>query len=302
MLLNFEVENYKSFQKNAVFTMEPAPKQHGLDYSILTEKIKRKKVNALCSSVIYGPNASGKTNIIGAMDTLRAIVLRGKIINAESQETPNKAAYNLELIPNNLCKEVHPVVFKIEFVENNMKFNYELSVMLGLFLDDSYSRSVKHECLKINDELVFCRDKEVELGDFKQIKEYVTSQITSDRSIVKELINQSLATDELFITNGFKLMISQSIAKIITDWFTEKFMVIYRADPMHISRFSDPKKKTMYVEKTISDAAKIFGINSNTLAYIPTGKDGEVRLCSIIRDLKKTDQKNTDQKEDESKN
>lgn len=302
MLLNFEVENYKSFQKNAVFTMEPAPKQHGLDYSILTEKIKRKKVNALCSSVIYGPNASGKTNIIGAMDTLRAIVLRGKIINAESQETPNKAASNLELIPNNLCKEVHPVVFKIEFVENNMKFNYELSVMLGLFLDDSYSRSVKHECLKINDELVFCRDKEVELGDFKQIKEYVTSQITSDRSTVKELINQSLATDELFITNGFKLMISQSIAKIITDWFTEKFMVIYRADPMHISRFSDPKKKTMYVEKTISDAAKIFGINSNTLAYIPTGKDGEVRLCSIIRDLKKTDQKNTDQKEDESKN
>ncbi len=302
MLLNFEVENYKSFQKNAVFTMEPAPKQHGLDYSILKEKIKSKNVNALCSSVIYGPNASGKTNIIGAMDTLRAIVLRGKIINAESQETPNKAASNLELIPNNLCKEVHPVVFKIEFVENNMKFNYELSVMLGLFLDDSYSRSVKHECLKINDELVFCRDKEVELGDFKQIKEYVTSQITSDRSIVKELINQSLASDELFITNGFKLMISQSIAKIITDWFTEKFMVIYRADPMHISRFSDPKKKTMYVEKTISDAAKIFGINSNTLAYIPTGKDGEVRLCSIIRDLKKTDQKNTDQKEDESKN
>ena len=36
MLLNFEVENYKSFLNNAAFSMIPAPKQHGLDYSILT--------------------------------------------------------------------------------------------------------------------------------------------------------------------------------------------------------------------------------------------------------------------------
>lgn len=87
MLLNFEVENYKSFLNNAAFSMIPAPKQHGLDYSILTEKIKRKNVKGLCSSVIYGPNASGKTNIIGAMDTLRAIVLRGKISNDENKGT-----------------------------------------------------------------------------------------------------------------------------------------------------------------------------------------------------------------------
>lgn len=290
MLLNFEVENYKSFQKKAVFSMEPAPKQHGLDYSILTEKINNKNVKSVCSSVIYGPNASGKTNIIGAMDTLRAIVLRGKICNAENQGTPNEAAYNLELIPNNLCNEVQPVVFKIEFVENNMKFKYELSLMVGLFLDNTYHRSVKNECLMINDTLVFCRDKEVEIGDFKQIKDYVTSQITSDRSTMQNLINQSLVADELFITNGFKLIVSPSIAKIITDWFAEKFMVIYRADNVHlIRRFSDPKKKTKFVEKTVNDAAKIFGINSNSLAYITNGEDGEARLCSIMLDKKDND-------------
>lgn len=144
MLLNFEVKNYKSFLENAEFSMVPAPKQHGLDYSILTDKVKSKKVKGLCSSVIYGPNASGKTNIIGAMDTFRAIVLRGNIRNAEDQNTPNKAAYNLELIPNNVSDEVQPVVFKIEFVENGMKFRYELSVLLGLFLDDTYIRSVEH--------------------------------------------------------------------------------------------------------------------------------------------------------------
>ena len=285
MLLNFEVENYKSFLENAGFSMVPAPKQHGLDYSILTEKVKGKTVKGLCSSVIYGPNASGKTNIIGAMDTFRAIVLRGNIRNAEDQNTPNKAAYNLELIPNNICEDIKPVVFKIEFVENGMKFKYELSVLLGLFLDDMYRRSVKHECLMINDELVFCRDNEVELGDFKQIKEHISSQMASNRKTIKMIVNQSLAADELFLTNGFKLMVSQTIAKWIVDWFAEKFMVIYRADAVQlIRRFSDPQKKTIFVEKTVTEAAKLFGINSNTIAYVANGDDGEAKLCSIFAD------------------
>jgi len=43
---------------------------------MLIKKIKRKDIKGLCTSVKYGPNASGKTNIIGAMDTFRAIVIR----------------------------------------------------------------------------------------------------------------------------------------------------------------------------------------------------------------------------------
>lgn len=86
--------------------MIPAPKQHGLDYSILKEKVGKKNVKGLCSAVIYCPNASGKTNIIGAMDVLRSIVLRGNIRNAEEQNSPNKAAYNLDLIPNNLIDKI----------------------------------------------------------------------------------------------------------------------------------------------------------------------------------------------------
>ena len=145
MLLDFSVENYKSFLGNAQFSMIPAPKQHGLDYSILKEKVGRKNVKGLCSAVIYGPNASGKTNIIGAMDVLRSIVLRGIIRNAEEQNSPNKAAYNLDLIPNNLIDKIKPVTFRISFVEKGIKFDYELSVLLGLSLDDTTQRSINSE-------------------------------------------------------------------------------------------------------------------------------------------------------------
>ena len=69
--------------------MMPAPKQTGLDYSLLVEQIGNKSRKALCSAVIYGPNASGKTNIIGAMETLKSIILRGNIRNTDMTLSPN---------------------------------------------------------------------------------------------------------------------------------------------------------------------------------------------------------------------
>lgn len=64
MLLEFKTKNYKSFVDEACFSMITAPKQKGLDYSIMKEKVKGKEIKGLSSSVIYGPNAAGKTNII----------------------------------------------------------------------------------------------------------------------------------------------------------------------------------------------------------------------------------------------
>lgn len=283
MLLEFEVENYKSFQHRALFSMLPAPKQHGLDYSVFQEKVKRKNVKSLCSSVIYGPNASGKTNIIGAMDTLRAIILRGNIRNSEEQDLPNQAAYHLELIPNNRCKEVCPVLFKISFLEDGLKFTYELSVLLGRFLDNAYDRAIEYERLLINDELIFDRTDQVTLGNLKRFKEYVAKEIIKNETI-QFVINQSLVKDELFLTNGFKSIISQVLSKKIIDWFTNKLMVIYSANSIQlIRRFSNPDKNTIYVEKTMNEAAKIFGINSNDLAYVQNGEDGKTKLYSIFK-------------------
>ena len=103
MLLEFRASNYKSFKEEFVFSMTPAPKQKGLDYSLLTKKIGRKNYKALSTSIIYGPNAAGKTNIIGALETFKSIILRGNIkdsVGSNEQNNPNIAAFKLDLIPN----------------------------------------------------------------------------------------------------------------------------------------------------------------------------------------------------------
>ena len=288
MLLEFKTRNYKSFVEESSFSMVAAPKQKGLDYSLMKAKIKGKEIRGLSSSVIYGPNAAGKTNIIGAMDVLRSIVLRGNIKNSEEKASPNPAAAALELIPNNNETEVKPVYFSVEFCEEEAgdKFRvlYELEMDLGLFLDEGHPRRIIFENLFVNGEPVFQRTDDLHIGNMKVIKKYLSGVAEQNAESVRGIAKDSLSKDELFLTNGFKLIFSQKFAKHIVDWFTNKFMVIYRADSLQlIKRFADPKKKAVYVEKTTDKAAKLFGINSNAVGYVISEDEPDAKLYSIFR-------------------
>lgn len=272
--------------------MVAAPKQSGLDYSLLKEKVRGKLVKGLSSSVIYGPNAAGKTNIIGAIDVLRAIIIRGNIRNSEEKNSPNAAASALELIPNNKLSEAHPVKFSIVFLEKKLKIQYEISMDLGTFLDEEYPREIKEERLSVNGEDIFTRSANLTIGDLKGIEDYLSDITNQNKENVMGIARNSLTRDELFLTNGFKLIFSQKLVKLIVDWFTNKCMVIYRADTIQlIKRFADPKKKAVYVEKTTNQAAELFGINSNALGYVVSDDEPEAKLYSIFKNTE--NEKNT---------
>lgn len=290
MLLEFKTKNYKSFVEEASFSMVAAPKQKGLDYSLMKARIKGKEIRGLSTSVIYGPNAAGKTNIIGAMDVLRGIVLRGNIRNSEEKSSPNPAAAALELIPNSHGTEGKPVCFSVEFyeeaAEDKFRILYELELDLGVFLDEEYSRKILSENLFVNGEPVFQRGEDLHIGKMRVIKEYLSGAAGQNAEGVIEIAKNSLSQDELFLTNGFKLVFSQKFTKLIMDWFANKFMVICRADSMQlIKRFADPKKKAVYVEKTTDRAAKLFGINSNAVGYVVSEDETDAKLYSVFQNI-----------------
>ena len=291
MLLEFKTKNYKSFVEESSFSMVAAPKQKGLDYSLMKTKVKGKEIRGLSSSVIYGPNAAGKTNIRRAMDVLRAIVLRGNIRNSEEKSSPNPAATALELIPNNNETGENPVYFSVEFYEeaegDKFRILHDLEIDLGVFLDEEYPRKIISENLFVNGEPIFQRAGDLDIGNMKVIREYLSDVTEQNVESVSEIAKNSLSQDELFLTNGFKLVFSQKFVKLIVDWFTNKFMVIYRADSMQlIKRFADPKKKAIYVEKTTDKAAKLFGINSNAVGYVVSEDEPDAKLYSVFRDMK----------------
>lgn len=283
MLLEFRTSNYKSFKDEMIFSLVPAPKQKGLDYSILEEVINKKTYRGLCSSVIYGANASGKTNIIGAMDTFKSIVLRGNLRNTPEKDNPNVAAGALELIPNNSLESAKPVNFMVKFVVDGFLVEYSLSVELGKFLDTKHPRKILSESLIVNENMIFLREEKLEFGFLDTIRPLLVNAFAQNANGAIALAKSNLNEEELFLTNGFKNMFSAKLVALICDWLEQKFIVIYHADAMHLIRkFSDPKKNSVYVEKTLNEAAIYFGINSNALGYIVEGEGDEAKLCSVF--------------------
>ena len=282
MLLEFKAKNYKTFSEEMVFSMTPAPKQKGLDYSVLTETAESKEYKGLCSAIIYGPNASGKTNIIGAMDTMKAIVLRGNIRNSNKLDFPNSAAATLELIPN--CNDDNPVTeFSISFTDNGHKADYSFVIEIGQFAETNHKRSVLAEELSIDGKLLFKREKELEITIPSSFSKYLNT--TNQRiSNLQTIAKASLAEDELFLCNGFKSIISRQIADFVTYWFSNKLIVIFRSDIYETYNPMEGREvQSIVIDNTLTEAAKAFGIYSNAIGFRKESENNVPEMISIVK-------------------
>jgi AAA15 family ATPase/GTPase len=151
-----------------------------------------------------------------------------------------------------------------------------------------HTRVILSETLKVNANLVFSRDKGLEFGLLDRIQDYFVTAFEQNADSAIALAKNNLSDEELFLMNGFKNMFSSKLVALITGWFEKKFMVVYQANSMRLMRkFSDPKKKSVYIEKTLNEAANHFGINSNALGYIIDSENDEAKLYSLFKNYDK---------------
>ena len=285
MLLEFKTKNYKCFKDEAVFSMMPAPKQKGLDYSLLTQVAGKKDYTALCSSVVYGANAAGKSNIVSAIQTFKSIVLHGNINNVPGN-FPNAAENTLELIPNNSlpADKPEPVCFSIKFIDSDLLFDYSLAIDLGAFLDSEYKRSIKSEILKINEKAIFARTEnklEIYEKSLKSIEQYLLPDFKKNFKLILSYSEKSLKETDLYIINGFKTMVSSDLSTLFYDFFMSKLKTYYQTFvvnmyPTYMNKF--------YEDSLLNEAAKSFGINSNKLVFVrqENAYDQQPILCSVM--------------------
>lgn len=281
MLLEFRIKNFKSFKEEMVLKMSPT-QQKDLEYSLITKEIKGKKIKALSSTAIYGPNSAGKTNIIGGMDVLRSIILNGNIRNRDKFTTPNTAVDRLELIPNINSEKNETVDFYIKFLASNMLIEFYLSLALGEFLDSEYDRKIINEELRINNILIYKRGNNLEIGKINIIEEFLIENFSKETA--EKIATTNLDNKELFLNGMFKTLYSKKLFDIIYEWFKIKFKILYHADMIHFSPviLSDNKNKKYYIDKTLNKAVKDFGITSKQIAYPINGDKELVEPVSMI--------------------
>lgn len=287
MLLEFKVKNYKTFVEETAFSMIPANKIHDLNYSLIKQEVhgrqkgKMKSYRGLCSAVVYGPNASGKTNLIGAMEVLQSIILRGNIKDSEQKKVKSNVAMDrLGLIPN-IYSNGQPVEFYIKFIAKQYLIEYFLRLDLGDFLAKGYLRKILEERLQINDELIYDRTESLKFGNLKVIEKDL---VKGFNPIVENVVNKNLNPEELFLTTMFKSVYSSIIANIILDWFQSGFSIVYRADRTEVRpSFEEEMDQRFIIEPASVEALKEFGFAADTFGYYKNDDDEFSNPISIYK-------------------
>ncbi len=287
MLLEFRAKNYKSFCDEMVFSMVPAQKQKGLDYSILSQKGGSKTYKGLCSSVVYGPNASGKTNIISAMDTFKQIVLRGHIRNEKQAASLNYAAYRLDLIPNAFSNVLTPLTMTIKFIEMGFHIEYSFSAALGRFIHSDDSRKVLYESLRVNEELIFERTDVLRFDRISLISEYLPDTVLDNLDIAKSISEESMNELDLFLMNGFRSLFAPKFVSLISNWLIKRIDVVFRADELGLYPETEDSNK-FYSYKPLENALQSAFSLPNSIGYLTQEEETVPSLVSLVSKEKKT--------------
>lgn len=116
MLIRFNVENFLSFNEKTEFSLI-ANKERRLPSHI----VKGDGINILKSSVIYGANASGKSNLVKAIDFSRKVITKGI-------EKLNPVNHHFRLNKDNLNK---PSIFNFEIKSGDKYYSYGFAAQLN---------------------------------------------------------------------------------------------------------------------------------------------------------------------------
>jgi len=115
MILEFSVENYLSFKDKVTFSMIPdGTKKLAENYVTLdNEKI-------LKTAAVYGPNASGKTNLFSMLSQITTMLRQSNYVDINAP---------LPLVPFKFDNKIknNPSSFEIKFIKNGIKYIYGFS-------------------------------------------------------------------------------------------------------------------------------------------------------------------------------
>lgn len=245
MLIRFTIENFLSFREKQVFSMIPGKgslKSHHKSTQI-------KGVSALKAGFIYGANASGKSNLIKAIDFGRKTVLKGT-----KPEQPISASF-YKLDKKFLNKPTY-VEYEIQHKGKNYAYGFILN-----------SKEIIDEWLfEIN------KSSETKIFERKNTTEYDLDFLfkknkTSEEKQFLEFTAKATPRNQLLITQIRNTNVTDNVSDIqdilnIIDWFQNALTVIY------------PGTKNISKKFELHKDTNLQQVFKDMLEYFDTGIDG----------------------------
>jgi AAA15 family ATPase/GTPase len=116
MLIEFRVSNFRSLRDEQVLSLITTKDTTLKDNNTMPSGIKTAP-SLLRSAVMYGPNAGGKSNLIKALQYMRAIVIESAGMKPE--QTFNVQPFRLDAVSN-----TSPTEFEIIFILEGIRYQY----------------------------------------------------------------------------------------------------------------------------------------------------------------------------------
>ena len=116
MLLRVSVENYKSFDKKEELSLLSSSKIQ----TNKSHRVKIKQTNILKNAVVYGANASGKSNLVKVVAFIKKVLIEGLPVNSAS-----------DFCRNSLENQNRESVFELQFTVEDKFYAYGFSAILN---------------------------------------------------------------------------------------------------------------------------------------------------------------------------
>jgi AAA15 family ATPase/GTPase len=212
---------------------------------------KKKKVDLLKASAIYGANGAGKSNFIKAIDYFRKTVIAGKI-----EKTIDDKKFKL-----NKISAKKPVSFEMEFVFSQKIYTYGFSITDNVILEEWLFESGSSKI----DRLIFER-KQDKTGKLN-INMGVKYRKTKKQIMLLELIKENLLQSNELLIGKSQLLKIKEISEA-GDWIKKKIIVIY------------PKSKFWGLVPLMDESANFNATTNELLETLDTGVE-QIRVDTI---------------------
>lgn len=209
MLIEFSIENFRSIKERVTLSLVPSSDK-SLELNLIrTDPLE--KDSLLRSAVIYGANASGKSNVVSALQFLKQLVT-----NSHKNQRDTK----LKVSPFKLdvAYSSKPSKFEVVFIKNNTKYVYGISVTNEKVIDEylyHYPRGRKA--------LIFNRENTTDFN------------FTTDKT-EQEFLSKRTLDNVLYLSSSTQLNYKK--ASEAFDWFKDDLIVIMSGELLNLTEFT----------------------------------------------------------------
>ena len=230
MLYQFSFKNFKSYREKTIFDMR-AENINEFNESILIDKNGEK---LLPVSVIYGPNAGGKSGLLEALVCMISLILKPRIILRNEIKMKMERTFAIydnivgfKLDDTSVNK---PTEFEIFFTTEEAEYKYNISILNNVIIEENlYKKTFKGK----KPAKIFERNKsKISLGEILK------------KSNVSINVNENMPfLTFLSITNDIEVI------NDVINWFENTTAINYAKDYLerHIV-FYDDKTKDLFLE------------------------------------------------------